>query len=142
MVGSATNSRMKTDLVLDALLMAVWRRRPKCTFHLDQGSEYTGYDWQPFLRCNGLKPSISQRGNCYDNAVKESFFSTLKMECIRGKIFPTRADARSEIFHYIEMIYNPKRRHSYLDCQSMMDFERANLRNSTLSTKAGLAQSH
>ena len=75
--------------------------------------------------------------DCYDNAVKESFFSTLKMECIRRKVFPNREEASSEISHFIEMFYNPKRRHSYLNSQSPVDFERANMRISTMSMKAG-----
>jgi len=124
-VGWSMQASMKTDLVLDAILMAVWRRRPAkdVIIHSDQGGQYTSDSWQRFCRDHGLIPSMSRRGNCFDNATVESFNSTLKKERIRGKIYKTRNEARAEIFDYIEMFYNPKRRHSYIGNISPLKFE-------------------
>jgi putative transposase len=99
--------------VLDALLMALWRPRPKPVMvHSDQGCQFTGHDWQDFLREHNLVSSMSRRGNCHDNAVAESFFQLLKRERIRRQIYATADDARkADVFNYIEMFYNPKRRH-------------------------------
>ena len=115
-IGWSMKARMTRDLVLDAILMAVWRRTPKrkVLIHSDQGSQYGSDDWHRFCRDHGLKPSMSRRGNCWDNAVAESFFSSLKMERIRKQIYPTRKEARKDLFDYIEMFYNPKRRHSHI----------------------------
>lgn len=101
-------SRIDTGLVLDALLMALWRRQPTgpVTVHSDQGSQFTGHDWQDFLRDHNLVSSMSRRGNCHDNAVAESFFQLLKRERIRRQIYPTRDDVRADVFNYIEMFYN------------------------------------
>ena len=112
-VGWSMGSRIDTALALDALVMALWRRRPEqpVTVHSDQGSQFTGHDWQDFLRDHKLICSMSRRGNCHDNAVAESFFQLLKRERIRRQIYPTRDDARADVFNYIEMFYNPKRRH-------------------------------
>jgi putative transposase len=106
-------SLMTKQLVLDALLMAVWRRKPKSEVmvHSDQGSQYTSYEWQSFLAEHGLEGSMSWRGNCHDNAVAESFFQLLKRERIKKRIYSTRQDARADIFNYIEMFYNVKRKH-------------------------------
>jgi putative transposase len=95
----------KADLVIDALLMAVWRRKPKgrVLIHSDQGVQYTCSDWRSFLKDNNLQASMSRRGNCWDNAVAESFFSLMKRERIRGRIYPTRHEARADIFDYIEL---------------------------------------
>lgn len=124
-IGWSMQSRMTSDLVLKALLMAVWRRKPKrCVLvHSDQGSQYTSLDWQAFLRANKLECSMSRRGNCHDNAVSESFFQLLKRERIKRRIYATRDDARAEIFDYIEMFYNPKRRHGFNDQMSPADYE-------------------
>ena len=112
-IGWSMQSRITKELVLDALLMAVWRRKPKkgVLVHSDQGSQYTSYDWSEFLKEHGLEGSMSRRGNCHDNAVAESFFQLLKRERIKRKIYATRDVARSDIFDYIEMFYNPTRKH-------------------------------
>ena len=109
--------RMTKDIVLNALLMAVWRRNPQkqVLVHSDQGSQYTSYEWQSFLKSHGLEGSMSRRGNCHDNAVAESFFQLLKRERIKKKIYGTREEARGDIFDYIEMFYNSKRRHGSSD---------------------------
>jgi putative transposase len=114
-VGWSMGPRMQTDLVLRALLMAVWRRKPNngVIVHSDQGSQFTSGAWQSFLKDHGLVPSMSRRGNCHDNAVAESFFQLLKRERVKRRIYATRDDARQDIFDYIEMFYNPKRRHGY-----------------------------
>ena len=124
-VGWSMNSRMHTSLVLDALLMAVWRRKPKrkVVIHSDQGSQFTSQEWQDFLKGHNLEASMSRRGNCYDNAVAESFFASLKTERIRRKIYKTRQDARRDVFDYIELFYNPKRRHAKNGMLSPAEFE-------------------
>jgi putative transposase len=125
-VGWSMQSRINADLVLDALLMAVWRRKPKneVLIHSDQGSQYTSTDWQNFLKAHNLVCSMSRRGNCYDNAVAESFFQLLKRERIKRKTYQDRAAARQDIFNYIEMFYNPVRRHGYNDGVSPAEFDR------------------
>ena len=92
--------------------------------HSDQGSQFTGGDWQKFLKAHGIVCSMSRRGNCHDNAVAESFFQLLKRERIKRKIYLTRAAARSDVFDYIEMFYNPKRRHGSNGGVSPVEFER------------------
>lgn len=125
-VGWSMKSSMSADIVLDALMMAVWRRQPKSPIiiHSDQGSQFGSDDFMRWCKNNNLVPSMSRRGNCYDNAVAESFFSSLKKERIRRSIYPTREEAKSEIFDYIEVFYNRKRRHSYLNQMSPMAFEK------------------
>ena len=125
-VGWSMQPRIDGELVLNALLMAVWRRRPsnEVLVHSDQGSQFTGYDWLDFLKAHGLRPSMSRRGNCHDNAVAESFFSVLKKERIKRRIYPTRAAATSDVFDYIEMFYNPKRKHVRNGMLSPVEFER------------------
>jgi len=125
-IGWSMQSRMHTDLVLKALLAAVWKRKPtnKVIVHSDQGSQYSSYDWQDFLKSHNLEPSMSRRGNCHDNAVAESFFQLLKRERIRRKTYLTRDDARQDIFDYIEMFYNPVRKHGYNGNLSPIEFER------------------
>ena len=124
-VGWSMQSNMGKDLVLDAVLMAVWRRRPHkdVLIHSDQGSQYGSDAWLRFCEDHGLVTSMSRRGNCHDNAAMESFNGTLKKERVRGRIYGTRNEARADIFDYIEMFYNPKRRHSYLGNVSPMKFE-------------------
>ncbi|HET9395205.1 MAG TPA: IS3 family transposase, partial [Nitrospiraceae bacterium] len=111
-VGWATRPTQHTDLVLQALLAAVWRRKPEpgLLLHSDQGSQFTSEDWQSFLKAHGIVCSMSRRGNCHDNAAMESFFQLLKRERIKRRIYNTHADARGDVFDYIEMFYNPKRR--------------------------------
>jgi len=125
-VGWAMQSRQPTDLVLQALLMAVWRRKPtgKVLIHSDQGSQFTSIDWAAFLKQHNLEHSMSRRGNCHDNAVAESFFNLLKRERIRRRVYKTRDDARSDVFDYIEFFYNPKRKHVRNGMLSPVDFER------------------
>ncbi|MBT6607965.1 MAG: IS3 family transposase [Rhodospirillaceae bacterium] len=124
-VGWSMQSRMHMDLVLSALLMAVWRRKPtsRVIVHSDQGSQFTSYEWQSFLKTHNLEASMSRRGNCYDNAVAESFFQLLKRERIRRKTYATREQARADIFDYIEFFYNPKRKHGRNGMLSPVDFE-------------------
>ena len=126
-IGWSMKSTIARKLVLDALLMAVWRRKPqgKVIVHSDQGAQYGSDDWVRFCREHTLEPSMSRRGNCYDNAVAESFFSSLKKERIGRRIYPTRQEARSDVFDYIEMFYNRTRRHSYLGQVSPYAFERS-----------------
>jgi len=126
-VGWSMKSTLHKEIVLDALLMAVWRRKPRNSVivHSDQGSQYGSYDWMRFCKEHGLNPSMSRRGNCYDNAVAESFFSSLKKERIRRRIYSTRDDAKSDVFDYIELFYNSRRRHSYLGYVSPQEYELA-----------------
>lgn len=125
-IGWSMQPRITKELAIDALLMAVWRRKPTSTVtvHSDQGVQYTSHDWQHFLQANGLKASMSRRGNCHDNAVAESFFQLLKRERIKRHVFATREQARSEIFDYIEMFYNTKRRHGFNNQLSPVEYER------------------
>lgn len=116
-VGWSMASRITDDLVLDALTMAYWRRKPghKVMLHSDQGSQYTSVRCKRLLKTLNIEPSMSRRGNCHDNAVAESFFANLKKEKVRKKRFRTRTDARHALFNYIELFYNPKRRHTHND---------------------------
>ncbi|MBD3849391.1 IS3 family transposase [Bosea sp. SSUT16] len=125
-IGWSLQSRQVTDVVLQALLMAVWRRKPKTTVlvHSDQGSQFTSMDWAAFLKHHNLEHSMSRRGNCHDNAVAESFFNLLKRERIRRKTYRTREEARQDVFDYIEMFYNPKRKHVRNGMLSPVEFER------------------
>jgi putative transposase len=125
-IGWSMDSRMVKELVLDALLMAVWRRKPesRVIVHSDQGSQYTSYEWQEFLEEHGLAGSMSRRGNCHDNAVAESFFQLLKRERIKKRVYLTRETAKRDIFNYIEMFYNPVRRHTANNLLSPQEFER------------------
>ena len=125
-VGWSMQSRQTADLVLQALLMAVWRRKPKnrVLVHSDQGSQFTSRDWASFLRAHNLEHSMSRRGNCHDNAVAESFFNLLKRERVRRKTYRTRAEARQDVFDYIEMFYNPKRKHTTNGMLSPVEYER------------------
>lgn len=118
--------RMTKELVLDALLMAVWRRKPKhrAVVHSDQGSQYTTHDWSSFHKSNNLEGSMSRRGNCHDNAVAESFFQLLKRERIKRKVYSNRAEACRDVFDYIEMFYNVKRRHSSNGQLSPVEYEK------------------
>ncbi len=126
-IGWSMRPTLHRDLVLDALLMAVWRRKPaqSVIVHSDQGSQYGSDDWIRFCRAHKLEPSMSRRGNCWDNAVAESFFSSLKKERIRKQVYRTRDLAKTNIFEYIEMFYNRARRHSHLGGISPEAFEAA-----------------
>ncbi len=125
-VGWQMQSRQTADLVCQALLMAVWRRKPKqaVLIHSDQGSQFTSREWASFLKAHNLKHSMSRRGNCHDNAVAESFFNLLKRERIRRRTYKTRAEARKDVFDYIEMFYNPVRKHTTNGMLSPVNYER------------------
>lgn len=115
-VGHAMGARMTTDLVSQALAMAVGAKRPRpgLIHHSDRGSQYCAQDYQDRLRQYGMTASMSRRGNCYDNAPMESFWSTLKNELVHHRRYATREQARREIAEYIEVFYNRQRRHSRL----------------------------
>ena len=128
-VGWSMKPTLAREIVLDALLMAIWRRKPKhrVLIHSDQGSQYGSDDWQRFCRHHKLDPSMSRKGNCWDNAVAESFFSSLKKERVKKRVYKTREFARADIFDYIEVFYNRNRRHSHLGGVSPEAFEAASL---------------
>jgi putative transposase len=129
-VGWATRQTLSRELALDAVLMAVKRRKARnAVIHSDQGTQYGSDDWRRFCRTNHLEPSMSRKGNCWDNAVAESFFSSLKKERIKKKIYKNRRLALEDITDYIESFYNPKRRHSHLGGISPDDFEATVLRS-------------
>lgn len=125
-IGWSMGPRMDRSLAINALLMAVWRRQPKesVIVHSDQGSQFSSYDWQSFLKTHNLTQSMSRRGNCYDNAVAESFFQLLKRERIRRKVYNTREEGRQDVFDYIEMFYNPRRRHGNNNRLSPVEYEK------------------
>lgn len=125
-VGWSMSNRITKDLVIKALTMSVWRRRSQrgLVFHSDRGSQYCSSAFQKELKKHGMISSMSRKGDCWDNSVAESFFSTLKRERIFDAVYRTREEARTDIIDYIEMFYNSKRRHSYLGYLSPMDFEK------------------
>lgn len=124
-VGWSLQKRMTKKLVMDALRMAIWRRRPGAglIFHSDRGSQYCSLDFQGLLKRNKMLSSMSRKGDCWDNAVAESFFGTLKTEQVFFSEYKTREEARRDLVDYIEMFYNSRRRHSYLGNMSPKDFE-------------------
>jgi putative transposase len=128
-VGWSMGHTITTDLVLTALHGALWRRRPKnrVMIHSDQGVQFTSDAWVRFCRDHNVERSMSRRGNCYDNAVAESFFSSLKKERVRGRIYSTLNEARADIFDYIEVFYNRRRRHSALGMLSPAEFEQVKI---------------
>ena len=130
-VGWSMSPTMTAQLVTDALVMAIWRRGKPHTVlhHSDRGSQYTSEPFQRLLADQGVTCSMSRAGNVWDNAVMESFFSSLKTERTAAKTYRTRAHARADVFDYIERFYNSTRRHSTLGYLSPMEFEK----------KAGLA---
>lgn len=125
-IGWAISSRMKKDLAIRALDMAQALRKPLegRIFHSDWGSQYCSHDYHKKLQKYGLTPSMSGKGNCYDNAPTESFFKTIRAELIWRKIWPTRRHAETAIFHYIDGFCNPRRPHSYPGGISPLAFER------------------
>jgi len=127
-VGWAMSERIDTVLILKALAMALRHRNPPANllFHSDRGRQYASGDYRQALDQAGLIPSMSRRGNCYDNATMESFWSTLKLELVYRSTFTTRAQARAKIFDYIESFYNRQRAHSALGYHSPVDFELLN----------------
>jgi transposase InsO family protein len=125
-VGWAMSDRLTDDLTLDALGMALARRRPPhgLLHHSDRGSQYASGDYQRLLAQHGIVSSMSRRGNCWDNAVAESFFATIKVELVHDAAWATRAAARAELVEYLEVFYNGQRRHSALGYLSPRAFER------------------
>lgn len=124
-VGWSMSKRLTRALVLDTLNMALNRRRIEQALivHSDQGSQYACREYQQLLQARGARCSMSRKGHCWDNAVAESFFHTLKTELIHHQDYRTREQARSSIFRYIEVFYNRRRRHSYIGNRAPLAFE-------------------
>ena len=124
-VGWSMSSRMKARMVTDALMMAVWQRRPKAGLivHSDRGSQYASHAYRRLLENRGFVGSMSRKGNCWDNAVAESFFGSLKQERVQWRHYQTRREAQQDVLNYIAMFYNPYRLHSYLGYRSPAQFE-------------------
>jgi transposase InsO family protein len=127
-VGWSMSERIDRKLALDALRMALVQRRPApgLVHHSDRGSQYASRDYQQLLAQHGIRGSMSRRGDCWDNAVAESFFASLKIELVYQIQWRTRAQARTAIFEYLELFYNRRRRHSSLGYLSPLEFERRN----------------
>lgn len=125
-IGWAVSNRMKRDLAIRALNMAIAFRTPPrgCIHHTDRGSQYCSHDYQKVLRQHGFKVSMSGKGNCYDNAAVETFFKTIKAELIWRRSWGTRRQAEMAIFEYINGFYNSRRRHSALGWKSPVAFQR------------------
>jgi putative transposase len=143
-VGWAMRPDARAELVVDALEMALWRRRPApgLVHHSDRGSQYSSLRFGARLRAARILPSMGRKGDAYDNALCEAFFATLNREVLRRCRFRTREEARSVLFAYLEGFYNRRRRHSALGYLSPEEFERRWSANPesvsvTLSTKAG-----
>lgn len=124
-VGWSMSSRMKAKLVCDALRMAIWQRRPQAGLivHSDRGSQYASKVYQKLLKDNGFIGSMSHLGNCWGNAVAESFFGSLKQERVQWRNYQTRYEAQQDILQYISMFYNSHRLHSYLGYKSPNQYE-------------------
>ena len=124
-IGWSMSKSLKKSLVCDSLTMALFRRKfPKMVIvHSDRGSQYCSKDYKKILQQNDLIGSMSRKGNCWDNAPSESFFHTLKVELIHGRSFETRAEAKQQIFNYIEIYYNKKRMHSSIDYKTPYEME-------------------
>jgi putative transposase len=129
-VGWSMSERLEKKLALDALSMALAERQPQggLLHHSDRGSQYASHEYQQLLASHGLLSSMSRTGNCWDNAVAESFFATLKTELAYQTRWSTRGQARNEVFEYIEVFYNRRRRHSALGYRCPDEFERAQQR--------------
>ncbi len=124
-VGWAMATHLKTELVLDALNMALWQRRPtQVVHHSDHGTQYTSIAFGRRCREAGVRPSMGSIGDCYDNALCESYFATLECELLDRRKFATQAQARMAVFEFIEGFYNPRRRHSSLGYLSPVNYER------------------
>jgi len=126
-IGWAMGNRMIDELAISSLSMALTDRKPRQPFlhHSDQGTQYTSDRFRSFLRQNRMLCSMSRKGNCYDNAVVESFFKSLKAEIPEYRRFSTREEARKNLFEYIEVFYNRKRLHSTLDYRSPVNYEKS-----------------
>ena len=128
-VGWSMADHMRAELVVDALQMAITRRRPApgLIHHSDQGAQYVSLAFGQAARDAGIARSMGSKGDCYDNAVAESFFATLKKELVHRQSWPTRRELTGEIFEYIEAFYNRVRRHSTLEMLSPADYENRTL---------------
>jgi putative transposase len=124
-VGFAVADHMRTDLIIDALRMAIIHRDPPTgvIFHSDRGAQYTSTEFRDFCRDNGVRPSVGRTGICYDNAVAESSFATLKKELIHTRPWPTIDRLRTAVFEYIESYYNRRRRHSAIGYDTPIEYE-------------------
>lgn len=122
-VGWSMNKLINRHLVIDAMTMALGQRDKPVLHHSDRGSQYSSDDFRDLLKKHGIECSMSRRGNCYDNAPVESFFSSLKRERVRRQTYKTRDEAKADVFDYIECFYNRKRRHTYLGYISPVEFE-------------------
>lgn len=123
-VGWSMRTHLRTDLVLEALDMALEQRRPESVIHhSDQGCQYTSYAFGKRCEAAGVRPSMGSVGDAYDNAMAESFFASLECELLDRRVFRTQVEARMEVFRYIEGWYNPRRRHSALGYLSPLRFE-------------------
>lgn len=124
-IGLSTGENLRSELCCKALRQACLRREPPAELihHSDRGVQYASEDYQNLLRRYRFRQSMSRRGNCYDNAMVESFFGTLKIECTDRRRYRTREEAKQDIENYIYTFYNPKRRHSSLDYKSPNDYE-------------------
>ena len=124
-VGWSMAERMQAKLVNDALLMALWQRKPGkgLIWHTDRGSQYASDSHRALLKEHGIIQSMSRKGNCWDNAVSESFFHTLKTEQVHHQSYQTKAEAKQDIFEYIEVFYNRERLHSANNYLSPVDYE-------------------
>jgi putative transposase len=124
-VGWAMANHLRTELVLDALNLAIFKRRPEAVIHhSDQGTQYTSIAFGARCKEVGVRPSMGSVGDCYDNAMCESFFATLECELLEKRRFRNQAEAKMGIFDFIEGWYNPRRRHSSLDYMSPAGYER------------------
>jgi putative transposase len=125
-VGWSMSSRMKARLVCDALKMAIWQRRPKAGLihHSDRGSQYASEAFRRLLKAHEFQGSMSRKGDCWDNAVVESFFGSLKQERVQWKHYQSRYEAQQDILNYISMFYNSYRLHSYLGYKSPNQYEK------------------
>jgi putative transposase len=124
-VGWSMAEHMRAELVNDALLMALWKRKPETglLWHSDRGSQYASDSHRQLLKHFGIRQSMSSRGDCWGNAVSESFFHTLKTELVHHRCYQTRAEAKQDIFEYIEVFYNRERLHSAINYWSPVDYE-------------------
>ena len=124
-VGWSMSKRITSQLTLEALSVALWTRKPSpgLLHHSDRGSQYTCGDYRDVLDEHGVLCSMSRKGDCWDNAVAESFFKTLKVERVNDRDYWTREEAQTDIIDYIERFYNRKRRHSYLGYVSPVEYE-------------------
>ena len=131
-VGWSMGSRMKAQRVCDALRMAIWQRRPaaRLLVHSDRGSQYASKDYRRLLKAHDFEGSMSRKGDCWDNAVVESFFGSLKQERVQWQNYQTRYEAQQDVLEYITMWYNSRRLHSYLGYKSPNEYE-----SETIQTK-------